>query len=38
MIMKNIRQQIAADDDEHADNEHILEGLKEKYRSMVPVN
>ena len=37
MIMKNIRQQIA-EDDEHADNEHILEGLKEKYRSMVPVN
>ncbi len=37
MIMKNIRQQIA-DDDETADNEHILEGLKEKYRSMVPVN
>ena len=37
MIMKNIRQQIA-EDDETADNEHILEGLKEKYRSMVPVN
>ena len=37
MIMKNIRQQIA-DDDEISDNEHILEGLKEKYRSMVPVN